>query len=213
MDLSSALTRLANYPLPHHVMVSLLSDFQRPNDKIAQLTRNGSLQVIKKGLYIVGPQLNENRSPEPFLLANHILGPSYVSAEAALSYHGLIPERVFEITSMTTKTARKFATPMGRYTYRQLPLPYYAFGIQSQKLAEDQYAMVASPEKALFDKIIVTPGLVLRSKKMASAFMLDNMRMDETILKQLNVQEMESWIEGSLKEESLSMILKAIKEL
>jgi hypothetical protein len=193
--------------------VSIFKDYERPNDKIYQLAKEGIIQSIKKGLYVVGPALNSDRRPEPFLLANHILGPSYVSAETALSYHGLIPERVYEIASMTTQAPRKFNTPLGTFTYTRLPLPYYAFGIRSEKLADDQYAMVASPEKALCDKIITTSGLLLRSKKTAREFLLENMRVDEEALRQLNTKEMTSWIKGSLKAESLSMVVNVIQEL
>lgn len=213
MDYRPILASLSNQPLPHQLLVSILKEYQRPNDKIYQLIKDGVLQSIKKGLYVVGPKLNRNGGPEPFLLANHILGPSYVSVETALSYHGLIPERVYEIASMTTKAPRKFKTPLGNFTYTRLPLPYYAFGIRSEKLADNQYAMVASPEKALCDKIITTSGLLLRSKKAAKEFLLENMRMDEEVLKQLNIKEMATWIKGSLKEESLSMVVNAIQEL
>jgi hypothetical protein len=199
--------------LSHQLLVSIFKDYQRPNDKIYRLAKEGVIQSIKKGLYVAGPALNIYRKPEPFLLANHILGPSYVSVETALSYHGLIPERVYEIASMTTQAPRKFSTPLGTFTYTRLPLPYYAFGIRSEKLADDQYAMVASAEKALCDKIITTPGLLLRSRKAAKEFLLEIMRMDEDVLRQLNTEQMTGWIKGSLKEESLSMVVKVIQEL
>jgi len=213
MDYRPALTLLSNQPLSHQLLVSIFKEYERPNDKIYQLAKEGVIQSIKKGLYVVGPALNADRRPEPFLLANHILGPSYVSVESALSYHGLIPERVYEIASMTTQAPRKFNTPLGTFTYTRLPLPYYAFGIRSEKLAEDQYAMVASPEKALCDKIITTSGLLLRSRKAAKEFLLENMRMDEDVLRQLNTKELASWVKGILKEESLSMVVNALQEL
>src|SRR4051812_41377652 len=130
MDYRSILTHYANQPLSHQLLVSILKGYQRPNDKIYQLAKEGVIQPVKKGLYIAGPALNIDRRPEPFLLANHILGPSYVSVETALSHHGLIPERVYEIASMTTQAPRKFNTSLGLFTYTRLPLPYYAFGIR-----------------------------------------------------------------------------------
>lgn len=213
MDYRAALARLSNQPLTHQLLASILKDYERPNDKIYQLAKEGVIQSIKKGLYVVGPALNVGRKPEPFLLANHILGPSYVSVETALSYHGLIPERVYEIASMTTQASRKFNTPLGSFTYTRLPLPYYAFGIRCEKLADDQYAMIASPEKALIDKIITTSGLLLRSRKAAKEFLLENMRMDEDVLRQLNAKEMMTWVKGSLKGESLTMVINVIAEL
>lgn len=213
MDYRSVLTRFSNQPLSHQLLVSIFKDYERPNDKIYQLAKAGLIQSIKKGLYVVGPALNPDSRPDPFLLANHILGPSYVSVETALSYHGLIPERVYEIASMTTQASRKFTTPLGTFTYTRLPLPYYTFGIRSLKLADDQYAMVASPEKALCDKIITTSGLLLRSKKAAKEFLLESMRMDEGVLRQLNTEEMTTWVKGSLKEDSLSMVVNVLQEL
>jgi predicted transcriptional regulator of viral defense system len=82
-----------------------LKDYKRPNDKINTLKSEGLLESIKKGLYIAGPKI-ASAKPENSLLANHILGPSYVSVDTALSYYGLIPERVHEIASMTTKASR-----------------------------------------------------------------------------------------------------------
>jgi len=206
MRYKSVLASFANQPLPHQLLTSILRDYERPNDKIHLLTKEGVLQPVKKGLYVVGPALNTGRKPEPFLLANHILGPSYVSVETALSYHGLIPERVHEIASMTTKAPRKFKTLQGSF-------PYYAFGILSEKLANDQYAMIASAEKALCDKVITTSGLLFRSKKSAREFLLENMRIEEGMLKELNVREMLTWITGSQKEESVLMMINAISEL
>lgn len=213
MDYRPILTNLANQPLTHQLLVSLFKEYERPNDKIYHLAKAGIIQPVKKGLYVAGPALGAERRPEPFLLANHILGPSYVSAETALSYHGLIPERVYEITSMTTQAPRTFNTPLGTFSYTRLPLPYYAFGIRSEKLGEDQYAMVATSEKALCDKIVTTSGLLLRSRKAAKEFLLENMRMDEGMLRQLDTKAMRSWVRGSLKEESLSMVVDVIATL
>lgn len=213
MDYVEDLKRYASQPLTHQLLLSLLKEYQRPNDKIHAMLREGVLQSIKKGLYIAGPGLNTGIRPEPFLLANHILGPSYVSLETALAYYGFIPERVYEIASITTKAARKFKTPVGTFTYMRLHLPYYSFGIDWVKLSDEQYAMVASPEKAICDKIITTSGLLFRSKKSVKEFLLENMRMDEEKLKELNTGEMLTWLSGTIKEESLSMLVNVIDEL
>jgi len=65
----------------------------------------------------------------------------------------------------------------------------------------------------LCDKIITTSGLLFRSRKAAKEFLLENMRMDEDVLRQLDTKEMASWIKGSLKTESLSMVVEVIREL
>lgn len=193
--------------------MTLLKDYDRPNDKIHSLLKKGILQSIRKGLYIAGPAINEGKKPEPFLVANHIVGPSYVSLETALSYHGLIPERVYEVASMTTKAARKFSTPLGSFTYTKLPLPYYAYGIDSVKLADNQYALIASPEKALFDKIVTTSGVLFRSKKSVLEYLVDNLRVDEDMLRKLNTKIMSTWLDKSLKKESLLMVVETLKSI
>jgi hypothetical protein len=169
MNVIQNITAFSRQPLTHQLLLSWLKDYKRPNDKIKELKSEGFLSPVKKGLYIAGPKVNTGK-PENMLMANHILGPSYVSVDTALSWHGLIPERVYEIASMTTKSSREFYTPAGLYSYTRLPLPYYAFGLLTVRLAEDQNAIFATPEKALCDKIVTTPGLILRSVKRAYSF-------------------------------------------
>ena len=95
----------------------------------------------------------------------------------------------------------------------KLPLPYYSFGIVQQKLSEDQYAMIASPEKALFDKIVTTHGLILRSRRSVLDYLLENLRMDEDNLKALDTKEMLSWQPESPKKETLLLIIKTLQSL
>lgn len=212
MDLSQSIRNLSSQPLTHQLLTSLLKDYKRPNDKIHELISAGIIEPVKKGLYLPSIKLSETRT-EPFLLANHMLGPSYVSFESALSYYGLIPERVFEVSSATTKASRRFDTPTGAFSFTRMPLPYYSFGIRQVAVGKDQNALIASPEKALFDKIINTTGLKLRSKIAAGEYLIENLRMDEDQLKQLDVQAMETWLSDSPKRESLTQVIKLINEL
>src|SRR5690606_36660372 len=118
--------------LTRQVMLSLLKDYKRPNDKIDELVKTGQITMLKNGMYIPGAKLNIAR-PEPFLVANHLWGPSYVSLEAALSYWGLIPERVYEISSVTLKSTKTFTTEIGRFSYQHASVPYYSLGFRSVK--------------------------------------------------------------------------------
>ena len=212
MNLREAIQSYSGQPLTHQLLMSLLKDYKRPNDKIHALIKEGVLENIKKGLYVTGPTLKVNR-PEPFLLANHILGPSYISLDSALSYHAFIPERVYELTSMTTKASRRFQTPMGVFTYIRLSLPYYSYGILQIKLSDSQYAMIASPEKALCDKVVTTSGLQLRNPKNVMSYLIDDLRIDEDNLKALNTKAMLDWLPDASKKESLLMIIKTINDL
>ncbi len=202
----------AGVPISRHLMLELLKDYASPNDKISELIKSRHLISIKRGLYITGPE-TDLPAPEPFLIANHLKGPSYVSLESALSYWGLIPERVHEISSVTTRTSKKYKTSVGRYTYWKLPVPYYAFGINCIELSAKQNAMIASPEKALCDKIILTSGINLRSQKQTIAFLTEDLRMDEEKLQTLNTTIIQTWLEDAPKSKSLQTLVKTLNDL
>jgi len=210
MDLIQLIQKYAPIPIPHHAMIGLLKDYVNPNDKIHQLVKSGILEQIIKGLYIAGPALQAER-PDLFLLANQILGPSYVSVESALSYHGLIPERVYAITSMTTKAARQYPTPLGAFTYTRLSLPYYSFGIRSVKLTKQQTVMMASPEKALLDKIITTAGVEFRSRAAVLSYLESDLRIDIDNLKQLDRGAMQSWLSRAPKKHTLMLLIETLQ--
>ena len=199
-------------PLTRQLMMSLLSGYKRPNDKINELVKNGDLTTIKKGLYIPGPKMNMLK-PEPFLVANHLRGPSYVSLDTALSYWGLIPERVYEISSVTIKSATIYKTPMGRFSYFHTSLPYYAYGIQNVFLTPKQVALIASPEKALCDKIVMTAGVFLRSSRQVLAFLMEDLRMDEEMLCKFDMDGLASWIGNAPKKSSLEMLVKTLRTI
>ena len=210
MEIAKSIQEYASYPIPHHVMTWLLREYRQPNDKIHNLIKEGLLEQVKRGLYIAGPAITPSR-PEPFLVANHILGPSYVSLESALAYYGLIPEKVYEISSVTTKARRKFSTPLGVFSYTKLPLPYYSYGIRSVEVDSQHLFLIASPEKALFDKIITTAGVEFRSKNNVITHLEQDLRIDIDALKELDISQMETWISTSPKKNSLSLLIESIR--
>ncbi|OAQ38215.1 hypothetical protein A5893_15575 [Pedobacter psychrophilus] len=212
MNLIDKISTHSRQPLTHQLLISWLKHYERPNDKISELIHQNKLQSIKKGLYIVGPAIIA-AIPEKFTIANHLLGPSYISLDSALSYYGLIPEKVYTTSSVTIKSSKEFDTSIGFFSYSQLPVPYYSFGIKSLLIGESQQILIASKEKALCDKIIKTKGIVLRSEKQAYEFLIKNLRMDEFILKNLNTDEIENWLNNAPKAESISQVVKVIKSL
>ena len=210
MQFQEAILDYGGQPITKQMVLSVLQDYKRPFDKISELVKQGILTPVKSGIFVPGPKLLMAK-PEPFLLANHLCGPSYVSMEAALAYWGLIPELVYEISSVTTRHNKTYATAAGRFSYTHLPLPYYAFGIQQVALSKKQTAMIASPEKALCDKIITSAGIQLRSIKQSREFLIDDLRIDEQMLHNLNNSEIATWIEAAPKKDSIAMLVKTLK--
>ncbi len=212
MGFSDDIRQYAESPLTHQLVTGLLKRYKRPNDKISELVSKGELTAIKNGLYVPGPKANMV-GPDPFLIANHLWGPSYISLETALSYWGLIPERVYEISSVTVKSTKTYKTKMGRFSYAHASLPYYSFGIQRVSLTARQVVLMATPEKALCDKIVMTSGVFLRSTRQTKEFLIEDLRIDEEMLRRLKVQEISLWSSDAPKKSSLEMLVKTLRTL
>ncbi len=212
MRFEQAIQPFAGQPLTQQILMDVLKDYRWPHNKTQELVRQEMLIPIKRGLYITGPELNFPR-PSNFLLANHLYGPSYVSLETALSYWGLIPEKVVATTSMTTGASRVFRTPVGRFQYIHAKLPYYSFGQQMVRVGEKQNVLMASKEKALCDKLITGRGILLRSVQQALAWLLEDVRMEREQLRAFNTRVMAQWTADSPKQSSLNILIKTIQRL
>jgi len=133
-------------------LMDCLAGYAKPRDKIRSMLKAGEIVRVKKGVYVFGEDYR--RGPwSREILANLIYGPSYISLDYALSYYGFIPERVVVVTSVTLSRSRRFETPMGLFAYRRLSCRKYSIGIDQQTLEADQRFLIATPAKALVDKI------------------------------------------------------------
>ena len=174
----------------YQVLTDALSGYSKPRDKITKLLASGAIVRIKKGLYCFGEGLRR----EPVSrkqVANLIYGPSYVSLDYALGYHGLIPERVEVITSVTTRRSRNFETPLGSFSYRMLREDRYATGAILEAAGTATFLM-ATPEKALVDKIWTDRRFSGTRISDFEAYLLDDLRIDEEVLNRLLGSRLES---------------------
>lgn len=138
--------KIANDLFGYLELADALRAYGNVRNKIQRLLEDGSIIRIKKGFYTFPEALR--RAPlEPGVVANLIHGPSYVSCEYALSFYGLIPETVTEVTSVTSTRSCEFDTPVGRFRYFRRSGADYAIGVR----LEGQM-LIASPEKAIYDK-------------------------------------------------------------
>lgn len=143
-----------------HAMLSgvLSNSVSNVNNKIASLIASDDLIRLKKGFYSFAPAYR--KQPINFLaVANGLYFPSYVSFEYALSWHGVIPERVVQVTSATSKNNKLFETPMGRFSYKKVPLKAYSIGVDWHFNEVEGGLLIATLEKALCDKIRYERGL------------------------------------------------------
>ncbi len=162
-------------------LTGCLTEYRKPRDKISQLLESGEIIRIRKGLYTFAEALR--RAPiRKELLANLIYGPSYLTAEYALSYYGLIPERVTIMTSVSTGSSCRFETPFGIFTYRKIVVPVYAAGIVIEQSDKTSF-LIASPEKALVDKVWLDKSFPGTTAADYESYLRDDLRLDFDIVK------------------------------
>lgn len=169
----------------YQTLLDVLDDYACPRDKITALLRNGVIVRVKKGLYVFGDDYRR-RPYSRELLANLIYGPSYISLEYALQYHGLIPERVETLTSVTCGRSRLFSTPVGTFTYRMIPLEAFRIGMDRAASADGLSFLIATPEKALADKIVSERGIAIQTQKELYDYLTQDLRIDSFVLRGLN---------------------------
>lgn len=124
--------------------------------QLSRWIRAGKLLQIRRGLYTLA-QPYRKRTPNPFLVANHLRPPSYVSLQSALAYYGMIPEYVPLVTSITTGRPGQVKTPLGNFVFKHIK-PALFHGFVRVEIETDQWAFIATPEKSLLDLIYLTPG-------------------------------------------------------
>ena len=170
--------------ITNSIAKSNLIEYSNKNNKISRDIRDGKLFKIITGLYETDP------NTPGYLLAGSIYGPSYISFEYALSYYGLIPERVTTVTCATCdkKKKKEYTTDFGTFTYRDVPVLAYPEEILLKE--ENNYSyQIASPEKALCDKLYTLAPL--NNYANLEHMLFNDLRIDEEIFNNLNVDKIE----------------------
>lgn len=179
------LNRIPYEEFDYQTLLDALKGYAQPRMKISSLLAKGAIIRVKKGLYVFG----ESQRRRPYcreLLANLIYGPSYVSLEYALHYHGLTPERVETVTSVTCGRSRAFDTPVGMFSYRMIPLEAFRTGMDRIELDGGRSFLLAIPEKALADRIVAERGAGITTQKELHGYLLDDLRIDPAALRGLD---------------------------
>ena len=147
-------------------------NYANPLDKIKRDADKGLLFRLTNGIY------ETNKNVNPCLLASSILSPSYLSFDWALSYYGMIPEKVFSITSATLENRKNktFENYFGRYEYTDIPARVFSEGLIY--LENDEYIVkIATKEKALCDSLC--KWRVTKSIKELKELLFIDKRIDE----------------------------------
>ena len=161
-----------------------LKQYSNKNNKISRDIKDRKLFKIITGLY-------ETDSKTPgYLLAGSIYGPSYISFDYALSFYGMIPERVTTITCATNnkKKTKEYNTDFGVFTYRDVPILAYPEEIILKVEGNYSY-QIASREKALCDKLYTLSPL--NNYAELENMLFNDLRIDMDEFNKLDISKIE----------------------
>jgi predicted transcriptional regulator of viral defense system len=145
-------------------------EFNRNN--LGHWVRQGYLIRLRQGYYAF-PEYKES-TDFTLYFANTIYKPSYISLHTALSFYGIIPESVPEITSVTTLKTITFSNDFGEYSYKNIR-PELMFGYDLRDMEGGRRIMFAKPEKAIIDLLYLYPFYNTERD-------LENLRLDESYM-------------------------------
>jgi len=141
---------------PSSFLLSGLGSTSSVRRQLDRWVKSGRLLQLRRGVYSLAPPY-QVEPPHPFLVANHLRKPSYVSLQSALSHYGMIPEFVPVTTSVTTGRPEELQTPVGEFVFRHLKKAAF-FGYTQTEISPGRPIFLATPEKALLDLLYLTPG-------------------------------------------------------
>ena len=178
-------------------------------DKINELKQKGVLKPVKKGLYFHSSAIYNNILVKE-ILANIISGPSYISLEYALSYYGLIPEAVHELTCVSTKRSKYFSTEVGNFSYKMIKKELFPIGLMLEETESGNF-IIATKEKALCDIIYFNKDSSLLSKESMAVFLGNDLRLEMDELNIFDISIIQTYYELS-KSKKIAVLLKFLQQ-
>lgn len=169
----------------------------------------GEIVRLKPGLYCLS-KTYQREPPHPFVIAQAIFRPSYVSLETALRHHGLIPEMIFQVASVIRKRSRRFDTPFGSFTYDRVPSHSLMAGVISTEVEDDGWAFVATPLRAIADLVYLRK---ISWRQDGLGFLLESMRIEEDDLYNLDIGRMDEILLSLRSYRVREYIKKMVKEI
>ena len=175
-------------------------DFDRNN--LTRWCRRGLL-VKLRNLYYAFPEYRQVPDFSRYV-ANRIYSPSYISLHSALSFYGMIPEEVVQLTSVTTQKTARFENDFGTFHYQNVKTPFY-FGFEIKTMQSGRGLLFATPEKALLDLLYLNPYYRTEQD-------MEELRLDEDYMQnELNLERLNGYlskIESKTMEQKVKRLMK-----
>lgn len=178
------------------------------DQNIKNWLKSGRLLALKKGLYVFGDYLDDNKKESLYLewLANQIYQPSYLSKEYMLQKYGVLTEAVYVFTSVSQKTSRSFNNKLGSFNYYSIQ-PKLFVGWKAISYG-DKIVYVASRSKALFDYLYFYKRVLF----FINEKQIEGLRLNLDEYDKKDWQEFEQYLSVA-KSTKLNKIYKLIKKV
>jgi hypothetical protein len=150
----------------------------------------GEIIHIRRGLYCLAPEYRK-KPINLFAIAQQVYGPSYISLESALSYHGWIPEAVSAYTSVCLKNSKDFQTPLGLFSYKRVPQRIFYAGVERRTDDHGNVFLMAGPIKALGDYVYIH-----KLDWLGVAPVIQSLRVESEELRSASSESIESMVEN-----------------
>lgn len=186
-----------------NILKKNLENYSNVYVKISNEIKNKNYIRLTRGLY------ETDKNTPAYYLAGAIYGPSYLSFDFALSYYGIIPEKVYTITSATfgKNKHKEYHNDFGTYTYRDVPKNVYYLGVKLVNEGKYPY-QIATPEKAICDKLYtLSPMKNLQEMKY---MIFEDLRIDLEEIKKLNIADINE-LEKKYHSTNVSLFVKMLK--
>ena len=185
MNFTALATSARNFPVfGDEIFAGTTETSAHRHLQLSRWAKQGKIIRLKRGIYTL-PEEYRKAPLSLRWLANTLYSPSYLSLEYMLSWYDMIPERVAELTSVTTLKTASFTNTLGRFSYRSLKKNHF-FGFEETNDEFKRPVLLAVPEKALLDYIYLYPGW-----ENSEEFINKNIRLQQ--LDQLNASKMKAF--------------------
>jgi hypothetical protein len=162
---------------------------------------------LKPGRFVLSPPYRKTE-PHPFVLAGMLHAPSYISRESALAQHQMIPEAVYQVSSVAVGRSREFSTPLGVFSYRRVPAHAPRAGVEAVEIAHNAWAFIASPLRAIADAVYL--NRTISWKRDGLGYLTDSLRIEEDDLPTISFETMDEILE-SFRNRRVREYLKGLK--
>ena len=172
-------------------------------DNLTRWCRRGLLVKLRNQYYA----FPEYRQVPDFsrYVANRIYAPSYISLHSAMSFYGMIPEEVVQLTSVTTLKTARFENVFGTFHYQNVKTPLF-FGYENKTMQSGRGLLFATPEKALLDLLYLNPYYKTEQD-------MEELRLDEDYMQnELNMERLMSYL-SKMQSKTLEQKVRRLKKV